>query len=174
MSQVILREKINSVTWAAVIVVFLGLAIVFGESLSIGNLYGDLCALVTALCSSMAFVLLRKAHNANPLILVGASSLFSAIIATPLAQPLTFDILDLQYLLVLSVLILPAAFSLIFVGPRYIQAPEIGILMLLEAILGPLWIWIVIGEAPTAKVVTAGILIISTLFIHSLILIQKK
>ena len=41
----------------------------------------------------------------------------------------------------------PIATALMFLGPRYIPAPEVGLLLLLESILGPVWVWLVLGEA---------------------------
>ena len=53
-------------------------------------------------------------------------------------------------------------------APQYISAAEFGIICLLESILGPIWVFLVIGEAPTLWTLVGGGLILATLTIHEL------
>lgn len=174
LSYFILKEHISKKTWAASATVFLGLALVFSESISQGMLFGNLYALITTICATTAFVILRKSPKSNPIILAAISSAFVTIISFPISSPLSIDLVDFQYLFLLSVVLLPASYILIFTGPKFITAPEVGMIMLLETILGPLWIWLVIGEEPTKTVVIAGIIIVATLLIHSIASIREN
>jgi drug/metabolite transporter (DMT)-like permease len=54
-----------------------------------------------------------------------------------------------------------------FAGPRYIPAPEVGLLLLLESILGPVWVWLVLGEQPGNSTLLGGVIVISTLVINT-------
>jgi drug/metabolite transporter (DMT)-like permease len=62
---------------------------------------------------------------------------------------------------------LPVATALMFAGPRYIPAPEVGLLLLLESILGPVWVWLVLGEQPGNSTLLGGVIVISTLVINT-------
>jgi len=64
--------------------------------------------------------------------------------------------------------LLPLAFMLIQLGPRWISATEVGLLLLLEVVLGPLWVWWLLDEAPSRTVLLGGALILVTLLVHSL------
>ena len=167
LSRLFLREPISAETWAAALFVLVGLGALFADSVEMGRLFGDACALVAALCTSGAFVLLRRYRRPDPLVLVATGSLLACMAVTPFAAPLSVDGRDLMFLALLGVVVLPVAFALIFAGPRYIPAPEVALLMLLETALGPLWVWLVIGEVPSARVAAAGALIIATLAAHS-------
>ncbi len=58
--------------------------------------------------------------------------------------------------------------TLLTLGPRYLPAPEVGMIMLLEAILGPLWVWLVIQENPGTPTLIGGSVVLVVLFAHSL------
>ena len=66
----------------------------------------------------------------------------------------------------LGLVVLPTAFGLMAVGPRYLPAPEVGLLLLGETVLGPIWVWLVLGETPGSSTLTGGALVILTLALH--------
>ena len=106
--------------------------------------------------------------------LAAAGSLVAAILVTPAAEPWSIDLVDFGYLVVLGIGILPVAYALIFLGPRYIPAPEVGLIMLLETALGPLWVWLAIGEVPSIRVAASGALIVLTVVVHSVVAIRRR
>ena len=173
LSRAVLRERIRAETWVAAVAVLASLALLFGDSMAGGTLFGDVCAIGAALCASAAFVALRRAGAANPLVLVAAGSFAACLAATPAAAPLSIDATDALFLGLMGLVSLPLAFGLIFQAPRYISAPEVGLLMLLETALGPLWVWWALGEAPSPRVATAGVLIVTTLAAHSAVALRR-
>jgi drug/metabolite transporter (DMT)-like permease len=54
-----------------------------------------------------------------------------------------------------------------FIGPRYIPAAEVGLLMLLESILGPFWVWLVFAEPPGLHTLLGGAIVLSTLALNT-------
>jgi drug/metabolite transporter (DMT)-like permease len=93
-------------------------------------------------------------------------ALLTAVGAVPFAYPLSISGSDLAIAALLGLVVLPVSLELIWRGPRYIPAPEVSLILLLEAILGPAWIWLVLGEGPTVQAVLVGALILGTLAIH--------
>ena len=43
-----------------------------------------------------------------------------------------------------------------------------SLLILLEAVLGPFWVWVVLGEEPTTAALIGGGVVLATLALHSL------
>lgn len=142
-------------------------ALTVGGGYAIGGLSGDLAALVLMLVMALIFVLLRKAKARDMLPAVALSGLVSAALALPFAPTLAVGGKDLIYLPILVVLVVPISFILISTGPRYLPAPEVGLLMLVETVLGPLWVWFAFAEQPTAASLIGGGIIILALGIHS-------
>jgi drug/metabolite transporter (DMT)-like permease len=64
--------------------------------------------------------------------------------------------------------ILPGAAGLLMLGPRYLPAPEVSMITLLEVILGPLLVWAVIGENPGQMSLIGGAVIVVTVALHTL------
>jgi drug/metabolite transporter, DME family len=52
---------------------------------------------------------------------------------------------------------------LMTVASRYLTAGEIGLLALLETILGPIWVWLGVGERPTPFALTGGAIVLGAL-----------
>ena len=72
-------------------------------------------------------------------------------------------------ILVTALLILPASFFSLSQASRYTQAANVSLLMLLETVLGPLWVWIALGEAPTARMLTGGAIVLASLALYILL-----
>jgi drug/metabolite transporter (DMT)-like permease len=104
---------------------------------------------------------------------VGLSGVVLAVGVLPLALPPAVSAQDLGLLALLGVVVLPLAFGLIAVGPRYLPAPEVSLIMLLEAVLGPLWVWLVLHEVPSVTTFVGGAVLIGTLSVHALIGLQR-
>ena len=63
----------------------------------------------------------------------------------------------------------PNRFLLDRYGPMRIRAAEVvGMLMLLETAVGPVWVWLVLNDIPSATAVQGGSLVVGTLLLHSL------
>ena len=85
------------------------------------------------------------------------------------AAPLQLHAADAGYLLLLGGLLLPVSFALITLAPRYLSAPEVSLILLVETILGPIWVWLVLHEVPHLSTLIAGLLILGTLCCHTLL-----
>jgi drug/metabolite transporter (DMT)-like permease len=52
------------------------------------------------------------------------------------------------------------------IAPRYASSAEVGLVHPLEAILGPVWVYVGIGEAPSRWTIIGGALLIGSLIGH--------
>ncbi|MFK7805808.1 MAG: DMT family transporter [Anaerolineae bacterium] len=159
-----LKEKVPARTWVAIAAVLGGILIIaWGAEGGNSNIWGNLAALGIAIVLAINFSLIRKlkGQDMSPAIVIGG--FLSSIIAWPLAEPFSLSAGQWGYLLVLGLLILPTAFALMYIGPRYIPAPEVSLMLLLEAILGPIWVWLVIGENPGVATLIGGTIIVLAL-----------
>lgn len=167
LSHFVLREFISRRTWVAALAVFIGIAAIFAGGWRGGSLVGDAFALANAFCYAAYFTALRRGRRANlmPVIVVGA--LLSALVAWPAASPAAVSSEALWYLFLLGVVVVPPATALITIGPKYIPAPDAGLVMLLETLLGPLWVWLVLREIPSGETLAGGAVILFAVAAHS-------
>ena len=173
-SRVFLSEKQPGETWIAIVLVFAGVGVIFAGSVGAGHLFGDFMALVAATAMAGNLTALRRSRVSTPLPSVVLGGFCAALVSFPFAAPLGISANDLMILLVLGAVVMPISFGLIFTGPKYIPAPDVALIMLLEAILGPLLVWAVLSESPTLRVILAGSLIIATIGLHALVSLRRN
>lgn len=173
-SRLFLKEHVSRSTWIAILISTGGIGLIFIGSLTRGNYLGDLFALCAAVSIASQISTVRYSKHLDMVPSLGLSGLINALIALPLAAPLAISSADFGYLLLLGLIVLPIAFGLITVGPRYIPAAEVSLLMLLETFLGPIWVWLVLGEGAEQETLIGGALVLTTLIIHTLYSSRRK
>ena len=168
MSKIFLHEQVQKATWTAIGVVVLGLLIVGSRGLTGGNWLGDFLALMSAVIMAGFFTVVRGRRAVNLIPATGFGLLLAALVASPFAVFPEMSSSQWVYLIVGAGFVLPVALALLTLGPRYLPAPEAAMLILLETVLGPLWVWFVISEQPDANTFVGGTIVVGSLFLHAL------
>lgn len=166
-SWLLLSEPVLPRTWFAMAGTTIGVLVLVATDLGAGRLFGDLMALATAALAGLTFTLIRKHSLTDMVPTVIFGGIVTAIIALPFSAPSEIALNDTSILLVMGLLMLPLSFALQFIGPRYIPAPEVSLLVLLEAVLGPLLVWYWLGEHPGEWAFVGGAIVITTLTLHA-------
>jgi len=168
------REPISTGTWVAAVTIFLGLTMVFYGSLATGGVVGDLAALITSICVAISLVLMREHRDISMVPALAWSSGLACLAALPFALPASLSGTALMLMLVLGLIVLPASLTMIGLAPRYLPAPEVSLILRLEALLAPLWVWLVLGEVPSRQTLIGGGIILTTLVCLSLYTIRMQ
>lgn len=172
-SRLVLGERVQARTWAAIIAAVAGIATIFGGSLGGGTLVGDLLGLGTAIALATQLTIARHARAVNLVPALATGTLLAALLSgLTFARPLSASAADAVWLVLLGVLVLPVAFGLLTLAPRYIPSPEVSLIMQLEAILGPLWVWLGVGEVPPVATFIGGAIVLAALVTHSTLAIR--
>ena len=166
-SRIWLKEYVAAGTWVAIAFVAVGVYLVVAPSLEQRNALGDLVALGASLSMAGAFTVSRIVKE--PLGLApSVGGALSAVVLFPFVPSFSFDSTSQIILMAIEGgLLLPIALGLIAVAPRYLPAPQVGLFLLLETVLGPLWIALFLGELPSKTVLLGGGIVIATLVIHT-------
>ena len=176
-SWIFLKEKIKVITWIAMLIIIAAIAMIMSDSSSSGSgLMGDICAFCTSILAAISLTVTRRYKAINMVPAMAISGLISAFIAVPLiissGSPLFLASSSVPYLIA-GAFCVSIAFALITLGPRYIPAPEVGLILPLETVLGSYFAWIILNEEPTALTLIGGIIVIVTLIIHGWFSLQK-
>jgi drug/metabolite transporter (DMT)-like permease len=167
LSRVFLKEKVPLITWAAIAIAMTGVVWSLSDGMGRGNLKGELFACGSAVCMACHFTTLRWWKSEYGPLSIWGAGLVAALIALPFANSLSLRPSDIGWAALLGLVVLPIAFGLMAVGPRYLPAPEVGLLLLGETVLGPIWVWLVLGEHPGGATLGGGTLVIITLAAHA-------
>jgi drug/metabolite transporter (DMT)-like permease len=168
LSWLFLRETIDRATALAIGVVFAGVLIIASGSLGHGRLVGDAFALINATGIAIYYVTLRTTGQRNMLPHLALGSILGGVLALPFADFVPIDLQTGILIFISGAVIQTGAAALLILGPRYLPAPEVSMITLLEVILGPLLVWAVIGENPGQMTLIGGAVIVLAVTIHTL------
>ena len=164
-----LREWVPLRTWNAIALGLVGVALMFSEGLDSGRTAGNLLALGVPLAFGLNVVIIRRAQTSVSMVpAVLLAGLFSVIVSAPFAWSLTPSLRDLTVLCIMGWVQLGAGYVLMTLAMRYLSAGEVGLLSLLETTLGPIWVWLAIGERPTNLALLGGLIVIGALLANGL------
>jgi drug/metabolite transporter (DMT)-like permease len=164
----LLRERIDRATALAIALVFAGVLILASGSLGHGRLIGDGFALINAITIAGYYVTLRTTGRRNMLPHLALGYILGGVLAVPFADFEPVSTTQALLILLSGAVILPGAAGLLMLGPRYLPAPEVSMITLLEVVLGPLLVWAVIGENPGQMTLIGGAVIVITVALHTL------
>jgi drug/metabolite transporter (DMT)-like permease len=162
------QKNLELRTWVTIFFAVLGIVLVFWGRFGDGNTFGDIFALLCALFMAAALVSVNLHPTINTTAAIGLGSLLTAIfsfcIGADLAAASSNDFL---LLFLNGGIILPIALGLIAYGPKLISAPEVSLIMLLETVLGPLWVWLVLSEKPLLQTFIGGGFVIAAILVNA-------
>jgi drug/metabolite transporter (DMT)-like permease len=166
---VFLHERLQRHTAVANAVSTAGIWIIFEYEPSAGAAKGDTLALIGAVGMAGYLVVMRAANGAN-----GASYLIAAGIITALAalangaNPAALQGESILFMVLLGCIVVPGSSLCIARAPRYLPAAQTGLVLLLEILLGPWFIYLFLGESPSDNDMVGGALVLATLIAHTL------
>jgi len=172
-SVVFLSEKVPARTWAAIIVSLGGIAIIAsGSSASAGgSLDGDLAALGAAVAMAAVFSIARANRTASMVPAMGLAGLATGFVAMLLAPTLMVPSDSTLWVALLGLIVVPVGFGLLTTGTRYLPAPDVSLLLLLEAIFGPFLVWLVLAESPGSRTFVGGAVVLGAMAFSNLVVL---
>lgn len=168
------KEKITKNIIIASFFMFVGLFIIFNDKLEIGSIEGNIYALFCTALFATSYVLLSRYKDMDRVMLTAFSGLALSIIAFFFCDELTIDFRTLAVVMIMGLLISPISRVLLGTGAKYISASEVSLLMIIETIMAPIWVWIFLNEVPSSYTFIGGSIIIVTLIINSIYTLKKE
>ena len=166
-SFILLNERPKLFTWLAMLIVFTGIYIVMSGDTSNLNLKGSLLALASVTSGGFSFTLLRKYKEVNMVPAMAINGLFITTVGLLFAESLVLSSQAMTFIIISSILV-AISFTLITIAPQYIPAPEVAIFFPMGTVIGTLLAWLILKEELSNNAIFGGVIVILTLFIHSL------
>ena len=172
LGRTLLAEPVRPATWIAIALGLVGVVIMVGEGLSLGNLWGNIAGLIAALGLAIFAVALRWGRSTHLLLLAlagGCMTFVVAMIATVAnGAGLTVSTHDIVVSVAMGAFQLGCALLLITAGSKSVPAADIALLGLVEIILAPVWVWLVFGERVGFLTLIGGATVLSAILIDTL------
>ena len=171
---IVLKEPPDKKTWISIIITFLAVIYIFFDSLKLGNFYGDILGFITAIGLAVGAITIRSAKSKNLVPAAVIGKLFVAVFALFFIESFMLENKDLIIVPLMCILCVAIPFVLVTIAPRFIPAAEVNLFFLLETIIGPIWVWLIIKEQPTLETLHGGLLIITTIAVHSFLKLKNS
>ena len=165
---IFLREKISSRGYVAIVLAMIGVTLMIGDSFGTGSLKGNLAALTIPINFSVLVLIIRKYPKVDMIPAIFYAGILSCLYGLFLLEDMVISTKDIWLSFLLGVPQLAFGFIFITIGSRTTPAVMVGLLMLMESIFAPIWVWLFYGEIPPASVLIGGIIILSAVVMKSL------
>ena len=163
LSPILLKEAISIRTLLSIFIAFLGVFIMIWNDFGGGNWKGNLSAVISAIGFSFFTINLRLNKHLQMLPSVFSSGIIASSVALLiiLLADYSFGLISKDFIIIfiLGVFQVGGGLVLYTVGSKYVPATQLTILMLGEVFLGPVWVWIFIGEEVLLNTILGGSMI---------------
>ena len=160
-----LKEKVSLIGLISILLAMSGIIIMVGDSISGGSLFGNIVALAIPINFAILVMIIRKNTKVDMVPAIFYSGIFSLIYGFFLAESFEFTKHDLWMGFLLGVPQLAVSFICITIGSRTVESATVGILMLMETLCAPIWVWLFLNEIPPISVFIGGAVIISAIIL---------
>lgn len=164
---ILFRETVSTATWIAIAAVIAGVAIMVSESLGGAvSPIGDGLALLIAVVFSIATVITRRFAHVRMTPATCLGTLLAAAFAASQTSGFAVSGRDMGFLFAFGVINLGLGLAFFATGARMVPAAVAALLGTFEPLLGPIWVWLVHGEVPSARTMVGGAVVFIALIIH--------
>lgn len=157
---VILRESVRKATWVAMVFAMIGIAFMVLNGISAGRMWGNISAIASAAGFAVFTIALRWGRLEDMLPAVFLAGVFAIIVSAIVCQfgGYGFDVpaQDVAIALSLGVFQVGVGLAVYTIGSKVVPAAELALLSMTEVLLGPLWVWLFIGETASFFTLVGG------------------
>ena len=155
-----LKEKINAVTLTSIILAITGVLIMVGNSLTPGELSGNLAAFTMPITFAVLIMIVRKYPTVDMVPAQFVAGVSSCLIGFLLSSKIMISPNDIFLGFLAGFFQVGFGFIFITIGARTTPSAMVGIIMLSESILGPIWAFLFVSERPSIFGLVGGIVIL--------------
>lgn len=168
-SFVLFKTKTPIRIFIATFFVFCGLLFILFDDLDGGRWQGNLYAFLCVISFSSLFIVLEQYKEANRLACIGAGGLIASLLALATSSIAIPDIYSFGIIFFMGAFLTPLSRVFIGIGTKLLSSADVTLLMIIETVLAPIWVWIFLSEMPNNSTFYGGAIIVVTLLINGVV-----
>ena len=157
---IFLKEKISILSLVSIFIAFSGIFLMLGGSLNSGQMIGNIAAFIMPISFAVLILTVRKYPNVDMIPLQLIAGIGAIILGYLFSSQIIVSSYDIFLGFIAGFFQVGLGFIFITVGAKTTPSALVGIIMLTEAILGPLWAWLFINETPPLVVLVGGSIVL--------------
>ncbi len=162
-----LGEEVQKYTWFAMIGGLCGIGIMFSGNAGSGDLLGNLLAFSIAVAIAVQTLVARRFRYVRMEPAVALAAIIAGIIALPMALPLEASLYELGMMAAFGIVQLALPLTLYFYAARYLSAPTLIFVVLIDAVFAPIWVWLGFEEVPSRLIFIGASLILVSVSLNA-------
>jgi len=173
----LLKEKTKIEHWIAFTAIAAGMIVMFIEKLSGGQLLGNILALTSAVTFSLYFVFMRMQKDGSPFESILLSHWITAAVCLVVSFFLPvpdFTVRSVGAIMVLGIIQLGISSILFAVAIQRITAVSANLIAVIEPVFNPVWVFLVLHEAPGINTIIGGSIIVAAVTAVSIISSRRQ
>ena len=155
-----LKETISKITLVSIILAISGITLMLGDSLSSGKMIGNVIAFIMPISFAVLIIIVRKYPSVDMIPLQLIAGIVAMIIGYVVAGRIDISLYDIFLGFLAGFFQVGFGFIFITIGARTTPSAVVGVIMMSEAIFGPLWAWLFINEQPPLIVLMGGSIVL--------------
>ena len=155
-----LKEKISKVTLTSIVLAVSGITLMVGNTLSPGQMLGNIAAFSMPISFAVLILVVRKYPSVDMVPSQFIAGIFALMIGYLMSGKIHISYHDIFLGFLAGFFQLGFGFIFITIGAQRTPSAMVGIIMLTEAVFGPLWAWLFINEQPPNVVLLGGTIVI--------------
>ena len=175
---ILLGEKVPYYTIIAIFLAMGGVVIMVLESVGANTFKGGMAGIISAFGFSIFTICLRWGRQTDMLPSVFLSGFLAVSLSASICyyQGLSFVISPVDTSLAFGLGVFQVGIGLIFytLGSKTVPAAELTLLSLSEVLLGPIWVWLFLGESASTMTLFGGAVLLTAIFYNSVLMIIKR
>ena len=168
-----LIEKINLITLISIILAMSGVLLMVGNSLSPGELSGNLAAFTMPITFAVLIMIVRKFPSVDMVPAQFVAGISSCLIGLSLSPTIMISPHDIFLGFLAGFFQIGFGFIFITIGARTTPSAMVGIIMLSESVLGPIWAFLFVSEIPSLYGLIGGAIILFAVLLQFYTLLKK-
>ena len=168
-----LKEKINLITLISIILAMSGVLLMVGNSLSPGELSGNLAAFTMPITFAVLIMIVRKFPSVDMVPAQFVAGVSSCLIGLSLSPTIMISPHDIFLGFLAGFFQIGFGFIFITIGARTTPSAMVGIIMLSESVLGPIWAFLFVSEIPSLYGLIGGVIILFAVLLQFYMLLKK-
>lgn len=172
---IILREHVHRSTWVAITGTVLGVLVMVFEGMRGGGLFGNIMALGAAFFFAAYTIAIRWSRGVDMLPALSLAGFFAGgmgVIGAGGGMAISQH--DLALCLVMGGFQAALGFMFFTLSARHILAAEVNLLAMGEVVLGPIWVWLIIGEVPSELTLVGGAIVLASVFSFAVLSVRAS
>ncbi len=171
---IFLKEKINTVTLISIVLAMTGVLVMVGNSLTPGELSGNLAAFTMPITFAVLIMIVRKFPTVDMVPAQFIAGISSCLIGYLLSNKIMISPNDIFLGFLAGFFQVGFGFIFITIGARTTPSAMVGIIMLSESVLGPIWAFLFVSERPSTFGLIGGAIILSAVLLQFYALLNKN